>query len=98
MQKHVVALVALAAVFTGLLFSQAFTGSISGIVSDPTGALVGGAEIVVTDVDKNTRFTTLSNATGYFVVAPLPPGNYSVEAQKSGFRRFAMSGFPLSTQ
>jgi hypothetical protein len=98
MQKQPARLVSLAVLFCASLFGQAFTGSISGIVTDPTGALVSEVDIVVTDLDKNTRFTTLSNSTGYYVVSPLPPGNYSIQAEKPGFRRFAMSGLPLTTQ
>src|ERR1051326_8507874 len=98
MQKQVAWVIALAIVCGGSLFGQAFTGSISGIVTDPTGALISGVEIIVTDLDKSTRFSTVSNTTGYYVVSPLPPGNYSVQAEKTGFRRFAMSGLPLTTQ
>lgn len=79
-------------------FGQTFTGSISGIVSDPTGALVSGVSIVVTDLDKNTRFRTISNQTGFYMVSSLTPGNYQVQAEKEGFRRFSLSGLPLTTQ
>ena len=84
---------------TGLsLFGQAFTGSISGLVTDATGAVVSGAAITVTDVEKNANFRTTSNATGFYVVSQLPPSNYRVTSEMQGFRRFVVDHLPLTTQ
>jgi hypothetical protein len=88
----------LAILLCGVLFGQAFTGSISGIVTDPGGALVSDVVIVVTDIDKNTRHRTTTNQTGYYAISSLPPGNYLVHAEKAGFRQFSLSGLPLTTQ
>ena len=52
-------------VCTAGAFGQAFTGSISGLVTDPTGALLVGAKITVTDIAKNTNYTTLTNESGF---------------------------------
>src|SRR5262249_2540758 len=79
-------------------FGQAFTGSISGIVNDPTGAVVSGAVITVTGLEKNTVFRTMSNATGLYVVSQLPPGRYQVTAEQPGFRKFVLDSLPLPTQ
>ena len=81
-----------------LAFAQTFTGSISGLVKDPSGAVVAGAVITVTDVDKNTNYHTTSNVTGFYVVPQLPPGEYRVTAEQVGFRRHTLDSLPLSTQ
>ena len=81
-----------------LAFAQTFTGSISGLVKDPSGAVVAGAVITVTDVDKNTNYHTTSNVTGFYVVPQLPPGAYRVTAEQVGFRRHTLDSLPLSTQ
>ncbi len=79
-------------------WSQAFTGSISGIVTDHTGAVVHGATIQVTDLDRNTTYRTTTNETGFYVVTQLPPGTYRLTAEMAGFRTYVLEGLPLSTQ
>jgi hypothetical protein len=82
----------------GFLFGQASTGSVSGLVTDPTGAAVPGVGITVTDIQRNVPFKTVTNAEGFYVVTPLPPGRYRVAAEKAGFRRYVLDDLPLSTQ
>lgn len=50
------------------LFGQSFTGSVNGIVTDETGAVVGAAKIVVTDRDRGTTFRSTADGSGRFVV------------------------------
>ena len=79
-------------------FSQTHTASISGIVTDSSGALVAGAAITITDIAKNTSFRTTTNESGFYVASELQPGTYSVKAEQSGFRTYILDSFPLSTQ
>ena len=62
------------------------TGAISGAITDPSAALVVGAEIKVTDVTTGYTRTTQSNRHGLYLVSLLPPGQYMVEVTKQGFR------------
>ncbi|MGH9661422.1 MAG: carboxypeptidase-like regulatory domain-containing protein, partial [Bryobacteraceae bacterium] len=80
------------------LFGQAFTGSISGLVKDPTGAVVNGAVIIVTDVARGTQHKTVSNDTGLYVVPQLQPSTFRITAEAAGFRKYTLDGMPLSTQ
>ncbi len=84
--------------FTACAFSQAFTGSISGLVTDPTGALLTDAKITITDVAKNTHYKTSTNESGFFLVGQLAPSTYRVTAEKAGFRKYVLDAVPLSTQ
>ena len=80
------------------VFGQAFTGSISGIVTDPAGAVVPGTRVAITNIDRNTTFEALTNATGFYRVGELQPGNYRVTAGIAGFQTYVLEGFPLATQ
>lgn len=78
--------------------AQTVAGSISGLVSDASGAAVAGVAVEVTDIDRNTIFRATSNDSGFYVVTPLPPGRYRVSAEKTGFRRYRLESFTIATQ
>jgi hypothetical protein len=61
------------------------SGTITGTVVDPTGAVIPGATITVTDLSTKAKRTTVSSAEGQYVLVDIPPGNYSVLASKAGF-------------
>jgi outer membrane receptor protein involved in Fe transport len=79
-----------------LLFAQGERATISGTVTDPTGAVVPQATITVRNEGTNITNRTESNSTGLFVVAALPPGSYELTAEKPGFRPVKISNIPLS--
>src|SRR5215204_2838989 len=78
--------------------AQTVAGSISGLVTDPTGAAIADVIVTVTDIDRSVVFKGNSNETGFYLVSPVPPGRYRIEAEKSGFRRFVIETFPIATQ
>ena len=65
--------------------AQAVFGSIVGTLTDPTGAVVPNATIVVTDTSKGTSQTVQTNASGNYSVSRLIPDVYSVKATAQGF-------------
>jgi hypothetical protein len=65
--------------------AQAVFGSIVGTVTDPTGAVVPNATVIVTDVSKGTTQTVKSNASGNYTVSRLIPDTYDVKASAPGF-------------
>jgi hypothetical protein len=67
------------------LHAQAVSGTIVGTVTDPTGAVVPNATVVVSDINKGTSQTTQSNASGNYTVSRLIPDTYTVEATENGF-------------
>jgi hypothetical protein len=71
--------------------AQKDTGGISGVVKDNTGAVVAGAKVKVTDVDRGTELITQTNAQGEYVASPLKIGRYQVTIEKIGFKR-ALAG------
>jgi hypothetical protein len=60
-------------------------GSIAGVVADPTGALIPGATVEATDAATGVKSTRQTTAAGYFVLAALPAGDYTVRVTAPGF-------------
>jgi hypothetical protein len=71
---------------TALLVGQTFRGTILGTVTDPSGAVVGGATVKVRNVGTGQERTTTTSADGSYAVPELPIGQYSVTATLTGFR------------
>ena len=65
--------------------AQATTGSITGQVTDSTGAVIPNAAIVASEVNKGTEFRGRSDAIGNYVVLNVTPGTYKVTASATGF-------------
>jgi hypothetical protein len=61
-------------------------GEITGEVRDASGALVPGVAVTATNVATNAQRSTASNDAGVYSFPSLPPGSYSVRAEKSGFK------------
>ena len=72
-------------VCVGNLFAQAGTGSISGVVSDTTGAVVKGATVTLTSKATNQTKTVASNDDGLFSFVLLQPGDFTVKASSGSF-------------
>ncbi len=80
------------------LVAQKDAGTIAGVVHDPSGAVVAGAEVVIHDLDHggDTKITT--NAQGEYVASPLRIGHYTVEAKHAGFRGVLAGPIELQVQ
>src|SRR5262249_1149683 len=68
---------------------------ISGIVKDPSGAVLPGAEGTATQMETGSARMTVSNETGAYVLPNLPVGPYKLEASLPGFRTFVQTGIVL---
>ncbi len=73
---------------TVLLWSQAETGQVTGVVSDQTGAVVSNASVTVTNTATGAQRVTTSNASGIYAVPNLIPGDYSIKVTAQGFSSF----------
>ncbi|HVI78011.1 MAG TPA: carboxypeptidase regulatory-like domain-containing protein, partial [Candidatus Acidoferrum sp.] len=61
------------------------TGSINGTVTDPSGAVLGGATVTITNVGTNLLIRTTSNSSGSYTSGALTPGDYRVQVSVKGF-------------
>lgn len=67
-------------------------GSISGTVTDRTGAIVVNANVMVRDVDRKVQRSTRTNDTGFYAFTFLPMGQYEIAIQSPGFRPYTRTG------
>lgn len=67
-------------------FTQVNTGSLSGNVSDPTGAVVPNAKLMLRNQTTGVETALTANETGWFKASFVPPGAYTLRAEASGFR------------
>lgn len=67
---------------------QEITGNIGGTVTDPSGAVVASAAVTVTNTGTGVSRTTNTTSTGAFAFNTLPIGNYSLNVESSGFKRY----------
>ncbi len=81
--------------FSVALFGQAGTGTITGTVTDPTGAVIANASVEVRSTDTNVPYPTVTTDTGAYTVLRLPPGPYSVTVSAPGFKKLTRSGLAV---
>ncbi|MBL8173233.1 MAG: TonB-dependent receptor, partial [Bryobacterales bacterium] len=76
------------------LFAQT-SAEITGRVTDASKAVVPGATVTATNIDRRTSRTTTSNDQGYFILPSIDKGNYEVTVQASGFKPVTQTGLKL---
>ncbi|HEV2275538.1 MAG TPA: TonB-dependent receptor [Acidobacteriaceae bacterium] len=77
-------------------YAQIKSGTITGSVKDPSGAVVADADVTVTNIGTNAVYSTKTTQAGLFTVPYLENGTYSVSITKSGFENFTESGVRLN--
>ena len=77
-------------------FGQGITGSITGNVTDSTGATIPGATVTVTQIETNAVHTATSSDVGSFTIPQLPPGQYTVKVDKAEFKSFIQEHLTLA--
>lgn len=77
------------------LAAQMNRGTLTGSVTDSTGAVVPGVKIIITNTGTNARFETTSNETGTYTMPNLPPGPYKLEFASASFKKLVRSGVEL---
>jgi len=95
---HTFRLIALLAISSPLALAQtAGTATITGAVSDPTGAAVAGARVTVTNTATGVSITTQTTGEGTYYVPTLNPGTYRVAIESAGFKQYLREGIVLRT-
>jgi len=91
------AAVALLAAAPAWLAAQAVTGSITGLVTDSSGAVVPGVTVVAENLTTGVKFQTATSSTGNYVLVNLPVGQYRVTVSTAGFKTWSRSGIAVSS-
>ena len=76
--------------------AQTFNASVSGIVSDPTGAVAPNVKVTVTDKARGVQFTATTNQEGVYLIKNLIPSTYRITAEASGFQTYVLDTYPLT--
>jgi hypothetical protein len=96
--KQVAAGAVLLLAFAPALRAQSTSASIAGRIVDPSAARVADAKVAAIDARTNVRYETLSNASGEYHLAYLPPGRYRLEVEKSGFKKLVKPDVEVHVQ
>ena len=78
--------------------AQIDRGEVTGTVLDPSGAVVAGAQITLTNDSTNVKAVSKSTSTGTYVFGNLNPGTYTIEAESGGFDHFVEQGVNVHVQ
>lgn len=74
----------------------ASTGALAGIIFDPRGAVVSGATVTATNESTGERRSVLSSPDGSYRIALLPPGSYTVQVNRPGFKAATRTGVAVA--
>lgn len=77
------------------LVAQRGTALLTGTVKDPSGAVISGAKVTLTNLETNVSQTTTTNKDGYYLFPLVPIGRYQVTIEQAGFRKFVQKNFSL---
>ena len=77
-------------------WSQEVTASITGTISDQSGAAVLGATVTATSQERGQTYTAVTNESGLYRIAQLPVGSYSLKVEKAGFASASHPPFVLT--
>src|SRR6266478_6418245 len=80
------------------LSAQTTSGSIVGTVTDPSGGVIAGASVTITNTDTGIAVKTTTDNTGNYVVTPLQGGRYSVAVEAAGFKKSVRSDITVNVQ
>lgn len=86
------------AFFSQQSYAQIDTGSITGTVKDPSGAVVVGAQCTVTDTATGIAHQEKSTSAGVYVFSGLKAGTYTLRVSATGFKEYALQGIQVHVQ
>ena len=99
-RKHLtvslIAFVGLAVLIPASVWAQVYSSSLTGLVTDPSGAGVPAAGVKLTDVNKGYDYTAQTNESGRYLLRSLPPGTYRLTATATGFKASVQEGIVLN--
>src|SRR6476646_11635687 len=89
-------LVAVAMLCAGVADAQSTGGRIRGTVVDPSGSAVVGAKVVLLNEANGTQRDTQASATGEYIFLEVPVGNYQVQVNHPGFKKYLRKGIVVN--
>jgi hypothetical protein len=94
--RALLAAACLCVLFVGGLFAQVEKATLSGTVTDPSGAVIVDAKIQAKNVNTGVTYSGVTDGQGRYILPEMQIGTYEVSAQKSGFQQMLQTGVVLS--
>ena len=88
-------LVCLLALLGANALGQGIFATLTGVVSDPSNAMVNAAKVTLTDAASGSSRETVTNSDGYFTFASVPVGTYTLSVEAQGFQTYKASNIRL---
>src|SRR5579863_2040131 len=85
----------LCALLSTALWAQLYTSTVSGVITDPTGAVIPNTQARLVDEQKGFSFSATSDATGRYLFRSVPPGSYKLTVQAQGFQPQEQNGIKV---
>ena len=96
--RRLLCILATALALPSSYFAQTTFATITGLVTDPNGAVVPGAVVTATKLDNNYQYTAKANESGYYTIGQLLEGEFNLRAEAPGFKTFVAKGIRLANQ
>src|SRR5580704_15131399 len=93
--RSICTLLLLALLGTSLAFSQAVNATLLGTVKDTSGAVITSAKVTITETNTSISRTAETNASGNYAFPELPPGQYMLSAEVTGFKKETKTNIDL---
>ncbi len=94
--RTLIFLVPVLALFLPVLNAQTFRGAISGTVTDQSGAVVPGAQVIAVETATNTTYKAATSSAGDFAFAEMPLGSYTITIAATGFKTIKVEKVPVT--
>lgn len=72
--------------FINTVPAQSPNGTVSGIILDPSGGIIVGADVLIINGATGVQYAGKANSEGFYVVSNIPPGTYRIQVSNSGFK------------
>jgi hypothetical protein len=95
---HILASIVLIFFSAGAALAQSPTGTISGLILDPEGKSIPGADVLVQNELTGVQYITITNGEGLYILSNLPPGPYRLQVSKIGFKALIKPDIILNVQ
>ena len=82
---------------SGSIFGQGTSASLTGVVTDASGAAVPGASVKIVNTDTNFTLNGKTDSVGVYLLRPLPIGHYRLQIVAKGFNEYLQDGIVLTT-
>src|SRR5207302_8361713 len=86
---------ALSFILVATMWSQAIFATLTGIVSDPSGAVVANAKVTLRNAESGDLRQSETDGQGYYTFASVPVGTYELTVEAPGFQAYKMTGVGL---